>query len=182
MARQTWQIALIFAGTLGAGCQSELATKQERNVPLSNSTTSTNRETVRRLFEEGMNRDQVAVIDQIIGADYVDATGERGPNAFKQVMTRLRTAFPDLSYTVDDILGEGDKVAVRWHWTGTHRGPFRGVAPTERSVTNSGAAIFHLRNGQVVASALETDRLGFLQSIGVVPASELLFKPSTPVK
>jgi predicted ester cyclase len=96
-------------------------------------------------------------------------------------MTRLHTAFPDLTYVIDDILGEGDAVAVRWHWTGTHRGPFRGVAPTERSLTNTGAAIFHIRDGKIVAAALETDRLGFLQSIGVVQPNEVLFKPAAPL-
>jgi len=149
---------------------------------LSNPTSSANQDIVRRLFEEGLNHDRSAVIEQLVALEYVSETGERGPSAFKQVMSRLHTAFPDLSYTVDDILGEGDKVAVRWHWTGTHRGPFRGIAPTERSVTNTGAAIFRVQNGQIIASALETDRLGFLQSIGVVPANEQLFKPAATQK
>jgi len=139
-----------------------------------------NKHIVRQLFEDGFNRDQGAVIERLVGAEYVDASGERGPNAFKQVMGRLRTAFPDLTYIIDDILGEGDEVAVRWHWTGTHRGPFRGVPPTERSLTNTGTAIFRVRDGQIVAAALETDRLGFLQSIGVVPSNEMLFKPPAP--
>lgn len=135
-----------------------------------------NKDLVRRLFEDGFNRDQGAVVEQLVAAEYVDAAGERGPNAFKQVMVRLRAAFPDLTYTIDEILGEGDAVAVRWHWTGTHRGPFRGVPPTERSLTNNGSAIFRVRDGQIVAAALETDRLGFLQCIGVVPPTETLFK------
>ena len=99
----------------------------------------------------------------------------RGPAAFRQVMTSLRGAFPDLLYTVEAILAEGNAVAIRWHWTGTHRGGFRGVAPTGRCLTNNGTAIFELRAGKIVAAALETDRLGFLQSIGVVPANEVLF-------
>jgi predicted ester cyclase len=143
-------------------------------------TPSQNKDIVRRLFEDGLNRDDASVLEQLVGADYVDAAGERGPNAFKQVMTRLRTAFPNLKYTLDDLLGEGERVAVRWHWTGTHSGPFRGLTPTERSLTNTGNAIFHLRDGQIVAAALETDRLGFLQAIGVVPANEVLFKQPPP--
>lgn len=143
---------------------------------MSNLDHTSNKDVVRRLFEDGFNRDQGTVIERLVAAEYVDAAGERGPNAFKQVMLRLRTAFPDLVYTIEDILGEGEEVAVRWHWTGTHRGPFRGVLPTERSLTNTGAAIFKVRDGQIIAAALETDRLGFLQSIGVVPPNELLFK------
>jgi len=184
MAKQPRPITLVFALVLLAalaalvvgGCRGNDAGNHERNTPMSNSGHTTNKDVVRRLFEDGFNRDQGAVIEQLVGAEYVDAAGERGPNAFKQVMTRLRTAFPDLVYTIEDILGEGDEVAVRWHWTGTHRGPFRGVPPTERSVTNSGTAIFRVRDSQIVAATLETDRLGFLQNIGVVPPNEMLFK------
>jgi len=60
-------------------------------------------------------------------------------------------------------------VAVRWHWTGTHQGPFRAFPATGRAVSNSGAGVFQLRAGQIVAAGLETDRLGFLEQIGAVP-------------
>jgi predicted ester cyclase len=180
MARYLWLISLIFIGFDAGGCRRDAATS-ERNVPVTQPTQTLNKDIVRQLFEEGLNRAQETVIERLVGAEYVDATGERGPNAFKQVMTRLHTAFPDLTYVIDDILGEGDRVAVRWHWTGTHRGPFRNIAPTERSLTNTGSAIFRVRDGKVVGAALETDRLGFLQSIGVVPPNEVLFKPSAPL-
>ena len=181
MARQSWPtVVLVLIFAFSAGCRGEAVSNQERSTPMSHLGPSANKNVVRRLFEDGLNRDQALVFEQLVAADYVDASGERGPNAFKQVMSRLRTAFPDLTYTIEQLFGEGDEVAVRWHWTGTHRGPFRGVAPTERSITNTGAAIFRVRNGQVVAAALETDRLGFLQSIGVVPPNEVLFKPPAP--
>lgn len=130
---------------------------------------------VRRLFEEGFNQDRNEVVTALVSPDYVDAAGERGPAAFGQVMIRLRGAFPDLHYTVDDVFAEGDRVAARWHWTGTHQGPFRGIAPTKRAVTNNGLAIFELRDGQIIKATLETDRLGFLQAIGAVPGPEILF-------
>jgi len=146
--------------------------------PMTNLNPTQNKTIVRSLFEDGFNRDQADVVAQLVSTDYVDGTGERGPGAFKQVMVRLRSAFPDLKYAVDDLLAEGDRVAVRWHWTGTHQGVFRGIAPTHRAVTNNGAAIFTVRGGKIVAAALETDRLGFLQGIGVVPGNEILF-PAT---
>jgi predicted ester cyclase len=177
MAHRIQPIGLVLAGVLLAACQLQTADPRERSAPMSDNTQIQNKDVVRRLFEEGLNRDRADVVEKLVGAEYVDASGERGPNAFKQVMVRLRTAFPDLTYTLDDILGEGDRVAVRWHWTGTHRGPFRGIPPTERSLTNTGSAIFRLSHGQIVAAALETDRLGFLQAIGVVPPNEKLFTP-----
>ena len=135
-----------------------------------------NKQVVRLLFEDGFNRDTAGVLDRTVGAEYVDATGERGPGAFRQVIARLRGAFPDIHYTIDDVVAEGDAVAIRWHWTGTHDGPFRGVPPTHRRVTNTGNAIFHVRSGKIVAAALETDRLGFLQSVGILPDADAIFR------
>ena len=136
-----------------------------------------NKQAVVRLFEDGFNRQRGDVLEEVVAAEYVDAFGEHGAAAFKKVIAGLRGGFPDILYTVEELVAEDDAVAVRWHWTGTHRGVFRGIAPTERHVTNNGLAIFHLRAGKVVAATLETDRLGFLQGIGVVPANEVLFAP-----
>lgn len=144
---------------------------------MSDSVTRQNKQIVRQLFEEGFNRDQLALVDELVAEEYVDATGERGPAAFKAVITRLRSAFPDIHYTIEDMLAEDDRVALRWHLSGTHRGPFRGIAPTERELVNNGSAIFKLRAGRVIAAALDTDRLGFLQSIGVVAPTDQLFPP-----
>ena len=142
---------------------------------MSDSTLDTNKHSVRRLFEEAFNRERSELVDELVSADYADATGARGPAAFKQVMALLHGAFPDIHYTVDEILAEGDAVAIRWHWTGTHRGSYRGLAPTGRSLTNNGTGIFRLQAGKIVAATLETDRLGFLQSVGLVPANAALF-------
>jgi steroid delta-isomerase-like uncharacterized protein len=142
-----------------------------------------NRDSVRRLFEDGFNHQRVDVLRQLVADDFVDAAGARGPAAFEQVIARLRAAFPDIHYTVEDVVAEGDKVAVRWHWSGTHRGSFRGVAPTQRSITNKGSATFQLRDRRIVAAALDTDRLGFLQDLGVVPSNDALFPAgASPVR
>jgi predicted ester cyclase len=171
------RITAVLAGTLVAACMGQAAETRGESPPAMSNPTRENKQIVRRLFEDGMNQGNVAAIDELIAAEYADPVGGRGPQAFKDVMVRLKTAFPDLKYTVDELLGEGDQVAIRWHWTGTHQGNFRGLAPTQRSVTNTGNAIFHLRAGKIVAASLETDRLGFLQGIGVVPANEVLFAP-----
>lgn len=134
-----------------------------------------NKQAVRRLFEDGFNREHPEALERVVSAEYVDATGARGPDAFKQVMARLRGAFPDIRYSLETLVAEGDVVAARWHWTGTHRGSFRGLPPTGRTLENGGAAIFRLLDGKIVAAELETDRLGFLQGIGVVPPNEVLF-------
>ena len=147
---------------------------------MSNPTHDQNKSAVRRLFEDGFNRERAEVLEEVVAPEYTDAFGEHGAAAFKKVIAGLRGGFPDIRYAVEELVAEDDSVAARWHWTGTHRGVFRGIAPTGRHVTNNGIAIFHLRAGKIVAATLETDRLGFLQGIGVVPPNEALFSARVP--
>jgi steroid delta-isomerase-like uncharacterized protein len=86
----------------------------------------------------------------------------------------LRTAFPDIRYTVEDLIAEGDRVAIRWRWSGTHRAPFRGIPVSQKQVSDSGIAIYRFQDGRIVQTWLETNRLGFLQQIGVVPPDAVL--------
>jgi steroid delta-isomerase-like uncharacterized protein len=129
-----------------------------------------NRQRVESLFAT-FNDGALDRLDDLVAAEYVGPRGDKGPAGFRELVVGLRTAFPDLHYTIDDLVADDDRVAIRWHWTGTHEGPFRGFAPTHKAVTSPGMAIFRLENHKIVAGALETDRLGFLQQIGVVPAN-----------
>lgn len=127
-----------------------------------------NMHNVERLFET-FNHDDLSAVDELVAAEYSGPQGSRGPAGFRAVAAGLRAAFPDIHYTVDDLVADGDRVAVRWHWTGTHRGPFRDFPATGKPVKNTGTGIFQCRDGKIVAAHLETDRLGFLEQIGVVP-------------
>jgi steroid delta-isomerase-like uncharacterized protein len=135
---------------------------------MSDPTRDENRRSVERLFET-FNHGDLRPLDELVSPDYAGPQGGKGPAGFRVVILGLREAFPDLHYTIDDAVSEHDRVAVRWHWTGTHEAPFRGFPATGRAVTNSGAGIFRLEGGKIVAAALETDRLGFLEQIGAVP-------------
>ncbi len=127
-----------------------------------------NKRNVEKLFETFSNGD-LAALDQLVAPEYVGPQGEKGPAGFRPVVVGLRAAFPDIHYTVDELVAENDRVAVRWHWTGTHQGPFRAYPPTGKPVINSGSGIFRFKDDKVVSAGLETDRLGFLQQIGAVP-------------
>jgi steroid delta-isomerase-like uncharacterized protein len=155
---------IALAAAVGCGC----AHPTTRSMAMSAETRDDNKRSVANLFET-FNRGDLSQVDALVGPEYVGAQGDKGPAGFKTVVVGLRTAFPDLHYTVDDLVADGDRVAVRWHWTGTHRGPFRGFPPTGKTVSNSGTGIFRLRDGKIVGADLETDRLGFLEQIGVVP-------------
>jgi predicted ester cyclase len=137
-----------------------------------------NKQIVKQLFEDAINHHKPALFDALISAEYVGPAGDRGPAAFAAVIGALTTGFPDIQYRLEDVFAGDDRVAVRWTWSGTHTGRFREFAATNRPVTNAGMAIFELRDGKIVRQWLETDRLGFLQAMGVV--SPELGKPPQP--
>lgn len=134
----------------------------------STDSTASAKAVIARLYEL-INRGELAAIGELLAPDVLGAAGQRGREAFIANFQTLRTAFPDLRYTIDAMVAEGDRVAVRWSWTGTHRGAFRNIAATNKAVTSVGMAIFELSGGQITATSLQTDRLGFLQALGVIP-------------
>ena len=139
-----------------------------------------NKKNVDQLFETCFNHGDLAALDELVAPEYVGPQGDKGPAGFRAVVVGLRTAFPDIHYTVDEIVAESDNVAVRWHWTGTHRGPFRAFPARPQGGRELGRGIFRLRDGKIVSRALETDRLGFLQQMGVVPPDAVLNAPQRP--
>ena len=129
-----------------------------------------NKRRITTLFETCFNAGDLGLLGELVSPDYVGPQGSRGPAGFKEIVVGLRTAFPDIHYTIEDIVAEDDKVAVRWTWSGTHQAAFRAYGPTGKAISNTGAGMFRLTAGTIVAAALETDRLGFLQQVGAVPA------------
>ncbi len=83
-----------------------------------------NKETVRRFMEEVVNQHQLQVAQELATPDYLihDPTGKAPPEAAQNI-TGYRASFPDLHYTITQMLGEGDLVAVQWTATGTHQQP-----------------------------------------------------------
>ncbi|MBI3241883.1 MAG: ester cyclase [Chloroflexi bacterium] len=80
-------------------------------------------------------------------------------------------AIPDLNYSIEDLIAEGDKVVMRWTMTGTHSAaPFMGLPPTGNSLRVSGISIFRLANGKIVEHWAEPDGVTFMQQLGLMPA------------
>jgi predicted ester cyclase len=80
-----------------------------------------------------------------------------------------RAAFPDVKITIDDVIASGDKVALRWHSEGTHRGELEGLAPTGARGSVTGISIDHWKDGKVVESWTEWDNLGLARQLGAAP-------------
>lgn len=90
---------------------------------------------VRRFFEEARNQKNLDVVDDIFAPTVIFNGQSVTREALKQALAGRRVAFPDIRVTVDDQVAEGDKVSTRRTWRATHRGPYRGVAPTGKQVT-----------------------------------------------
>ncbi len=89
----------------------------------------------------------------------------------KQAGKANRAAFPDQVYRVEEIIAEGDRVAARYSWKGTHQGVFQGIPPTGKQVTLSIFETDRIFNGKFVETWLGVDFAGLIAQLGVVPAS-----------
>ena len=127
-----------------------------------------------RYYDEIWNQGRLDVCDELIASDYVNHSAPLpalppGPEGLKQTVAAVRRAFPDVHYTIEDmVLGE-DKAALRVTMRGTHRGEFLGVAPTGRTIEVRELQIEHLRDGQIVAHWHQIDDLGLQRQLGLLP-------------
>lgn len=137
------------------------------------STAERNRELGRRYFEEVWNQGKVAALDELLAPEYVNHTPSTpnpppGPAGLKPIVLGMRTAFPDLHYTIEDIVATDDAVVMRVHMTGTHRGDLFGLAPTGKPVSVEQINIEHIRDGRIVEHWRITDELALMKQLGVV--------------
>jgi len=120
-----------------------------------------NKALVHEFFEEAWVKGNVAAVDEFMAADYVEhprpSTLPPGTEGLKQLIAAYRTAFPDLTMTLDDIFGEGEMVAYRWSVSGTHLGDWLGIPPTGNHITATGITIFRIAGGKVVESWTSID-------------------------
>jgi steroid delta-isomerase-like uncharacterized protein len=111
-----------------------------------------NRVTARSYFEEVLNHGRMSVADTIFspGIQFHYPLGElSGADKVKDYLAAFRAAFPDVQFTVADLMAEGDRVAARWMLAGSQTGPFRGRAPTGQRVSVPGITLFHVVNGRI---------------------------------
>jgi steroid delta-isomerase-like uncharacterized protein len=139
--------------------------------------TEENRAIFRRYVEEAWEKGNMEVADEVFADRYVShqpdgSEEERGPEDVKLFLRQYREAFPDLRITIGDQIAEGDRVVTRWSSRGTHRGEFRGIAPTGNEVRLTGIGIFRFSDCKVVESWDNFDQLGMMQQLGVVPLPE----------
>lgn len=123
-----------------------------------------NKALVRRYFDEVVNQRNFDLIPEIF------STKRMNPIKIERAVSELIEAFPDVESTIEEMIAEGNSVAVRWVDRGTHKGIWRGVAPTGKGVELRGATIFTIEDGKIVAGMGEIDFMGLMRQLGVAPA------------
>jgi steroid delta-isomerase-like uncharacterized protein len=130
---------------------------------------------VRRLYEDVWNKRKLELVSDLISPSHAlhdnNSSGSSvGPEAYKAQMAVFLAAFPDLRFTVEDTVAEKDKVAASWTISGTHKGEFWGVRPTNKKVSLDGITIHHISNGKIIDSYISSDTVGLMRQLGLVPA------------
>jgi len=126
-----------------------------------------------RAFEELFNEGNLAVADELVTPDYLNTDAppgkNRGPESMRGIVSMLRTAFPDLHYTVAEIVAQGDIVMGRVTMSGTHQGPFQGMPPSGRSFHQDQMHLVRFRDGKAIEHRVVRDDLGMMRQLGVIP-------------
>jgi steroid delta-isomerase-like uncharacterized protein len=135
-----------------------------------------NKAKVRRFLEEGFGQGKTELVDELLRSDFVcydpnSESGEiRGMDTIKGEIEYFHSAVPDLSFTVEDQVAEGDKVVSRYTATGTHQGEFFGVAGSGNRIEMSGIQIDRFdENGKMMEEWPEYDLLGAMRQMGAMP-------------
>lgn len=140
--------------------------------------TEQNKATSRKWYVDMFTHGDLAVADAICAPDYenIDPYAPpggwpRGPEGSRQVAQLYRAAFPDIHFTVEDQVAQGDTVFTRWTARGTHNGPLPNIPPTGNAVTVTGISAEYYQDGKIIRSRVNWDFLGMLQQLGVIPAN-----------
>jgi steroid delta-isomerase-like uncharacterized protein len=132
-----------------------------------------NEELVRELYDAVWTRGELDAIPRLVAPKYVvhsdpgDAWDGRtlDPSAYRKRVEYSRGAFPDLAFTVDELVAAGERVAVRWSATGTHHGDLRGFPRTGRRLAFSGQTFYEVKDGRIRGHWQVVDRLGFAEQL-----------------
>ncbi len=139
-------------------------------------TSGDNKTIARRFFEEVAGGGHLDRAAELMAGDYrhhdpglpPEMRGSR--DAYVGHFPMYTAAFPDLRTTVDDLVAEGDKVAIRWTIAGTHNGELMGIPPSGKRINCSGITIQRIADGKIVEGWTNFDALGMLQQIGAIPS------------
>lgn len=129
---------------------------------------------INRLFDGVWNGEGPSVAEALVDPDYLihdRALAEelRGPELYLALAEGTRDVFPDMAFTIEDTVAQGDRVALRWAMTGTHEGSMTGEEPTGREIELEAVEINRFADGLLAETWTQSDRLGLLEQVGALP-------------
>lgn len=170
-------VVALVALSLVASC-APLAVRAQGATPMAGCLTTTpaeNETLVARYWAEVYTKGGEAAVPNFLAPDEIHrwgiGTDTTGIAAFTRQLDLILTAFPDISYHVDLVAAQGDRVATRWTATGTQTGEWQGIAPTGRPVSWSGINIFRIACGKIVESWSEDNGLDLLRQLAGQPGT-----------
>lgn len=139
--------------------------------------TEENKAASRRFYEELFNEGNLDAAEEIAAPDFIlhdpNLPEEpRGPEGLKQFVSLYRNAFPDIDFTIEKQVAEGDMVGTRWVARGTHQGELMGIEPTGARVEVEAFTLHRFSGGKIAEDWAHYDALGMMRQLGVIPAPE----------
>jgi len=133
-----------------------------------------NKATSRRFYEELFNWGNLDAAEEMVTPGFVlhdpnIPEEPRGPDGLKRFVAMYREAFPDIGFTIEDQVAEGENVATRWVARGTHRGEFMGIVPTGNRVTMRAFTLHRFSEGKIVEDWAHYNALDIVRQLGVAP-------------
>ena len=136
-------------------------------------TLAENKAMISSFLEEVLNQGRLERVDDLVAVDFVELDPlpgqQQGREGLKQVIGALRTAFPDIHWVIEEMIGEGEKVFSRFTWNGTHRGEFFGVPATGKQIKVKGMVVDRIVVGKMAESRILMDGLSMMRQLGVIP-------------
>jgi steroid delta-isomerase-like uncharacterized protein len=132
-----------------------------------------NKVVVRRFIDEVFVAGHEAAVDELLAADFVPHTWpsvEPGRDSFKAAMRRMAASLSGVTMSIDDMLAEGDRVAVRLTSRAVHNGELMGMAASGKPYTIQEVHIFRVAGGQIAEHWHVADMLGMLRQLGALPS------------
>src|SRR6478752_6901875 len=132
-----------------------------------------NKTVVIGFVEEVINQGRFERVNDLVALDFVELDPlpgqQQGREGLKQVISAFRTAFPDIHWVIEEMVGEGDKVFSRFTWHGTHRGEFFAVPATDKQISVKGMVVDRVVAGKMAESRILMDGLSMMRQLGVIP-------------
>jgi len=135
-----------------------------------------NRDLSKRFVDEVINGRKLSVIDETVAEDFVFIESTigtvKGRDSLKELFSLLFSAFPDLVWTVEQDISEGDTIVSLYSLTGTQDGDYRSIPATHKKIAVQGVSINKISDGKLVETRMVRDNLGLMRQLGVIPEAQ----------